>query len=275
LSTRQQKGPEGMHEALRDLIERHQQGRPTEPPARPARLPLGSIKEMPEVYQPRDGIADFHITELVKAIDRVGDLDPITVMMVGDQCVLINGHHRLEAYRRAKRKPKDVPVRYFDGDPLQALIEAGSENGKVRLNLTSRERQDFAWRLVLTGLLTRPQIEEAAGISRAQVTLMRKAMTVLGDDAGHYSTWFKARNAANGREQQQFTDEDIQMWKEQRSDRIADEMARRFGMNLVNDTEIAAMALAKYFGRKLEDLVRDLGGHLPEDFEMDPVGGLF
>lgn len=238
-------------------------------------MPLGSIREMPEVFQPRDGISEQHVSDLVKLIASVVDLDPIVILIVGDDYILTDGHHRLDAYRSAKIRPVDVPVTYFPGGPLEALIAGGAENGKVRLALSPRERQDFGWRLVLSEMLTRPQIEAATGISRAQITLMRRAMTVLGDDADSYRSWFRARTAATGKVQQEFTDDDIETWKQQKADRYANEMARRFGTSMANDPEVAAMALSIHFGRRLEDLVRQLGFHLPEDFEMDPSDDAF
>lgn len=263
-----------MNDALKELIARYEASRGCDL-ARPARLPLGSIREMPEVFQPRDGISEQHVSDLVKLIASVVDLDPIVILIVGDDYILTDGHHRLDAYRSAKIRPVDVPVTYFPGGPLEALIAGGAENGKVRLALSPRERQDFGWRLVLSEMLTRPQIETATGISRAQITLMRRAMTVLGDDADSYRSWFRARTAASGKAQQEFTDDDIETWKQQKADRYANEMARRFGTSMANDTEVAAMALAIHFGRRLEDLVRQLGYHLPEDFVMDEADGLF
>lgn len=263
-----------MNETLRDLIEKHtaNNGRDVE---RLGRLPLAAIREMPEVFQPREGISEQHVSDLVKVVASLMDLDPVTILVVGNEYILVDGHHRMEAYRAAKVTPADVPVRYFVGGPLEALIESGAENGKVRLALSPRERQDFAWRLVASGLMTRLQIGTAAGISRAQVTHMRKVNATLGEEAGGYRSWFKARHAASGKDQPDFTDEDIETWKAQKADRYANTMARLFGTSLANDTEIAAMAFVTHFGRRLEDLVRDLGRHLPKDFEMDPSGGLF
>jgi len=263
-----------MTEELQELIERYKAGSVSEVP-RPARLPLSAITEMPRIFQPREGLNSIHAMELAKIVDRIGDLDPVTIMVVRGEYVLIDGHHRAEAYRRAAAERSDIPVQYFDGDPLAALIEVGTANGKVRLNLKPKERQDFAWRLVVSDLLTRPQIEAASGISRAQVTLMRKAKKVLGDAAANYEEWFRARHAANGKERQEFTDEDIALWKAQRAERIANELLEQFGMDLVRNTEVTAIAFATHFGRRLEDLVRELWHHLPKDFEADPVEDAF
>jgi hypothetical protein len=112
-----------------------------EPRARPNRLPHKAITKMPELFQPR-GMSEKHIGDLVRAIQNFGEVDPLTVIAVGSKAVLIDGHHRLEAYQRAK-KLAGIPVTYFDGTPQEAVLEAGRANSKAKLPMSGQERQNY------------------------------------------------------------------------------------------------------------------------------------
>jgi hypothetical protein len=257
---------EAMRGELAGLLERHKQqtGKATLP--RPERLALRDIKRLPEVFQPRDGITEFHVSTLMKALKVAKDLDPVTIMVSGGRYILVDGHHRFEAYRRVRgAATADIPVKYFDGDPAEAVLVAGGGNAKVYLPMTTRERSNYAWRLTLTGMFSKAQTVKAAVTSDGQVAKMRRVMKTLGKDAGNYNSWFKALTAAERREPKQTTDEDLASMLEERADRIADKLARTFGTMLATDTQVAAMALDRYFGRKLGQLVEDLREHLPDE----------
>jgi hypothetical protein len=146
------------------------------------RLTLRSIEVLPSVYQARAegretprGLADKgHAAKLASLLKDVDiDLEPITVLKVGRRTILIDGHHRLEAYRSQRRK--DIPVKWFIGSPKEALLEAGRENSKIRLSMTAGERGEWAWELVCTGLYSISLIVAGSGVSKRQVSNMRKA----------------------------------------------------------------------------------------------------
>lgn len=231
---------------------------------RPERLPLQSISRMPELFQPRGGVDEKHVDDLMKAVKAMGILDPVTVLAVGERAVLMDGHHRLEAYERAG-KTVDIPVAYFDGTPQEAVLAAGEANSKAKLPMTSQERQDYAWRLILIGLYSKAKVAQASGVSQPQVAIMRRARKDLGEDAEGYKSWFKARYAWKKKDEQAFSEDDTEQWKQQVADRYADTLVRTFSMRLANNPEIAAMALAAYFGRRLPEIVNELRGFLPED----------
>ena len=88
----------------------------------PERLPLAAITLMPGVFQCRDmfdpetgttaeGLS--HIAGMATTLKgtRSRDLEPLTVIRVGSRDILIDGHHRLSAYKAAKRP--DAPVAFF------------------------------------------------------------------------------------------------------------------------------------------------------------------
>ncbi len=94
-------------------------------PSDVGRLSLRSIEVLPSVYQARAegretkrGLVDKgHVAKLAAFLKEPRkDLDPITILRVGKRNIVVDGHHRLEAYRSQKRK--DIPVRWFTGSLL-------------------------------------------------------------------------------------------------------------------------------------------------------------
>ncbi|MGX8011055.1 ParB/RepB/Spo0J family partition protein [Mesorhizobium sp. ORM8.1] len=231
----------------------------------PPELHLQDIETMPALFQPRGGISERHVSELVKAIKAVGALDAVTVLMVGSRFVLIDGHHRMEAYGAAQWV-QPIPVRYFEGTPEEAVLAAGEANSKAKLPMDNTDRQNFAWRLVLIDRHSIAKVARASGISPAQVTIMRRAKKTLGEQAVDYVSWFRARLAANGHDLVCTRDNhEREQWMEQLADRYADELTKKFSTKLALNPEVAAMALASYFGRKLPEVYGYLREHLSED----------
>ena len=221
---------------------------------------------MPELFQPR-AISEKHIADLVRAIHQFGTVDPITVMSVSGRTILIDGHHRVEAYQRAG-KTTDIPVNYFTGSVEEAVLEAGQSNSKAKLPMTGRERQDFAWRLVLLGKHSKASIVQSTGISTSQVGNMRAVRKKLGSKAFAYPSWWRARTQAQG--QPQDMDEDQrELWKQELADRFADRLAKTFSTKLAERPEIAAMALATYFGRRLPDVILELRSFVSDSDDDD------
>lgn len=224
---------------------------------RPERLDIRAITLMPELFQPRDGISEKHVADLTKAIKSFGELDPVTAIVVGERTILIDGHHRIEAYGRV-RPDREVPIRYFDGSPSEAVLVASEANSAVKLPMESRERQNRAWKLVLIGRYSKPDIARAAGVSERQVANMRSVMKQLGDEAfAHNKSWFRARNAAKGG-YQHMDETEASIWQEELAQRYADNMAKMFSTKMADNPQVAAMALEKYFGRRLPEVWREL-----------------
>lgn len=148
----------------------------------PNTLPLDSLEVLPSIFQVRPrhdsetGISNpIHVDVLAAHLlsSPKYELDPVTVILVGQRNILIEGHHRLAAYRREKREA--IPVRFFKGSPKQALVESGRDNKKDRLPMGRAERSERAWALVVADIgLTVPQIVEGSGVKERTVKAMRK-----------------------------------------------------------------------------------------------------
>lgn len=115
-------------------------------------------------FQPRtfEGqIGDRHslIQDLIEAINRAGieRIDPIKVWWSGKAWFVVDGHHRLHAidrvnsYRHKKGTTtiKDIPVMIIDGGISEACRTASRENGKAHLNMTAKQRSQWAWRVAV------------------------------------------------------------------------------------------------------------------------------
>ena len=176
----------------------------------PDRLPPSAITLLPELFQPR-AMAESHLHELTGIAKSGRVFDPVEVLQVGQRVYLVDGHHRMEAYARAK-VGVPVPVTYFKGTIEDAVLEAGRANSRAKLTMSNQERQDYAWRLVKMGGYKAAQIVTASSISRRQVFAMRKVASALGEDAIDCEWWWKARRLAEGKAATPFAPEEMEEW---------------------------------------------------------------
>jgi hypothetical protein len=233
----------------------------------PERLLVETIKRLPALFQPR-GLDENerHVQHLVGEIKKDGELDPVTVIQIGPDVILVDGHHRLAAYEQAGYS-EPISVHYFQGSIEDAVLEAGRANSKTKLPMNTQERQNYAWRLVLIGAYSKRQVKDAAGVSDGQVAIMRRVKKQLGTDATTYDNWWHAQRIVK-RGQPDDRDDDIDAWKEAQANHYADRLAKEFGRKLATHPELAAMAFNIYFGRKLPDLYDELESFVPDRVGM-------
>jgi ParB-like chromosome segregation protein Spo0J len=230
----------------------------------PDRVPLADLEVIEVLFQPRT-MSEKHLDDLKRAIKSVGALEPLLVLPVGNRLIVVDGHHRREAYELVDFA-EPVPVTYFHGSPRQAMFEAVRQNSMAKLPMHNREKQDYAWKLVLVGDSSKNEISVATGVSTSQVANMRKARSLLKDDAFEHKSWFRARRAAQGKGQLEV---DVEEMKERQALDWANRMAKEFTTKMATHPEIAAMALNIYFGRKLPELYHELRSFMAEDMEFE------
>ncbi|MCX5581198.1 ParB/RepB/Spo0J family partition protein [Kaistia terrae] len=249
---------------LAELTEKAKQPSPS---PLPDRLPWHSIKQLPELFQPRglNGTDEKHVQDLKRGLEVSKELEPVLVAWIGPDAYLIDGHHRMLAYQLA-RWGEPVPVAPFTGTVDEAVLAAGEANSRAKLPMSTRERMNYGWRLVLMGkLYTKVMIVQAAGVSDRQVALMRRAAKDLGSDAFSYREWWQAQQTARGISTEPFTDDEEQARLDALANDWADRLAKTFSTKLSQNPEVAAMALSHYFGRNLKQLVRHLSEHVGFD----------
>lgn len=223
----------------------------------PEHLPLSCVIEIPRVFQIRNGEVDErHVSDLLKALNIHGALDPVTVWRCADQVFLIDGHHRLAAYRRWK-KSAELPVVWFNGTVDEAILHAETANGKLKLGLTYEERSNYAWKLVVhaeqLGKLSRAQLVKRANIAKGTIDNMRAALAALGSRAGSLSRWHEAMK--EWKRGLQDDDQDFDdSWQEAQAMMIVDRLGKEFGKTLATKPEIAAKAFSHLLGRKAREV---------------------
>ncbi|MEP2891265.1 hypothetical protein [Tateyamaria sp.] len=177
-------------EAMAGLCQEAENGADPKPKT-PRELKLGVLETVPEVFQVRHELVSMtrfgeQVGELFKRIRQGKKLDPMTVWWSGERWIVIEGHHRLTAYREHARETHTpegkyrVDVAVFKGTPKEAEKKAGDDNTKARNQMTSAEIQEWTWRLLVTGTETSPTaLVELTSVSRQQVYRMVDAIKAL------------------------------------------------------------------------------------------------
>jgi hypothetical protein len=94
-------------------------------------------------------ISKTHINSLKKPLlNPDKELDPITIGWArvnssNWEWVVIDGHHRIEAYRKAKRA--HVPVVVFEGTAREMVLESIKGNNQDKLPMTATDKIEAAW----------------------------------------------------------------------------------------------------------------------------------
>lgn len=151
--------------------------------ARNAYVQPREITELDEFFS--RPIDRAHVRTLAQTIERKETLDRI-VLWHDDRdperprLVLLDGRHRLAAYRAARGTRKGhnrgIPARILTCDRATAHLRAVEDNAKNRLALTTWQRMDAAWHLVRLfddNGLSKRQIRDATGASERTVANMR------------------------------------------------------------------------------------------------------
>ena len=136
------------------------QGQASRATASPLILPLTNIQPLPNVFQPRTDSSHFeqddHVRDLVRAISLHGQpLEPLTVIWLKEDYVIVDGHHRFLAYIACKVSYPEmmscIPVKEFLGTFDEAVKYSIEVNRKAKLVMNKDERIESAWQLYLAG----------------------------------------------------------------------------------------------------------------------------
>src|SRR5262245_51497831 len=77
------------------------------------------IQMRPELFQPRNfayGTRNIEVDQVktyARRINAIGELDPPTIIKLGNTWFCVDGHHRIEAYKRAEAGWGNRPIKCF------------------------------------------------------------------------------------------------------------------------------------------------------------------
>ncbi len=270
---------ETFEEGLLKLIEETQANK-RPPEDNPKTIHLEQIRMAHSVFQPRQfldgsvGYSEEHIQKLVEAIfnEPSHTLDPITVWWSGEKWRVIDGAHRLIAYRRVKSKGKlknfMIPVKVFIGNLYEAIEESVKLNSKDKLQMTKSDKANSAWRMTVLEKYSKKQIHVICKVSPSTVSRMRNVLVKFKEkfpeqyfDEALSQTWERALRF----DIEEITRDDS--WEDQLAKSWARRLAREFGMKAASQPTAFAKAIEIY-SSKLPMNLAEYWGY--KDYEIDP-----
>lgn len=290
---------ETVAECIVRLRQTRENGTP-EPHKLPTALPVTRIEFGGSALQPRDFGNDrvrseVHTRTLTEAVKSTPGhcLEAVTVWWTGEAWAVVDGHHRVTAYRRAfaeltkKRRTTgkpfrapSVPVKVFSGSVAAAVREAGAQNSRDKLAMTKAEKLQRAWLLVMLDDpdISKSGIAAATGVSDRTVATMRSRMKEISDMPaeerdGHLgcslldSLWEDVK----GRREMAEPD-DWGKWEEEQAQRWARELGKAFGSRPTELPNIFARAIAIYSDALPGRMVRGAWSDIAQDF-VDEANG--
>jgi hypothetical protein len=232
------------------LAEAVSQSEPLSKPPKTLRLQDIDVAE-PGVFQWR--IANENVfqseantLDMISALKDPGKpLEPILVFPAGGRFYVMDGHHRLDAYRTVKWG-RPIPVEMFRGTLEEAHKEALKRNSRNKLSMSKREKSEAAWALVKEGRCSKSEIAELATVGLRTVGNMRATWKALREKepegAALDYTWTDALRWAHG----WAPDDDADDWKEREAQKIVDALRRhKIAGPLLKHLDITAIALER------------------------------
>lgn len=269
---------ETFEEGLLKLIEETQANK-RPPQDDPETIHLEQIRMAHSVFQPRQflegsvGHSEEHIQKLVEAIfnEPSHTLDPITVWWSGERWRVIDGAHRLIAYRRVKSKGKlkntMVPVKVFIGNLYQAIEESVKLNSKDKLQMTKSDKANSAWRMTVLAKHSKKQIHVICKVGISTVSRMRNVLVKFKEtfhekyfDEALSRTWEDAQRLGR----KEVTRDDS--WEDKLALNWSRRLAREFGMKAATQPTAFAKAIEIYSSKLPINLTEYWGR---EDIESD------
>lgn len=238
---------------------------------------LHDIEERPEVYQPREGLQEYHVNALRAALGQRGELDPLTLWEDPETGakVLVDGHHRVAAYRKAGWS-KPVPSHIHKCNQRAARLLALGENGKARLSLTPTERQNAAWALVCDGrtdpwTFSRSEIANASGASTGLVAEMRRTRKQVEERGETLDpSWQQMLRSRRDQGPQEYTDAQREAWIEAKAAEVDDKVGKDLGFYATSNPEAVINVI---MSRCNHECRRQLYDELMGEFEPERLEG--
>lgn len=258
---------------LAGIFEEHGHGM-TDAQMSQTKVPLGKLLAIPEVFQPRSldeepWNKDRHIEALTKAVRQEGKLDPVMVFAIAGEPVIVDGHCRVAAYRKAKKPDTfKVPARFLRKDFKDALAHALAANSKDKLPLTATEKTEQAWKLVVfnanRGCYSGREIARLSGVAVGTISKMNQKLRELPNDSDLARlTWKEVLRMRRG--EQEF-DED---WEDKLVKAWAKRLRDTFGPKPDSQVVIFLEALRSAYPQ----VWREIEGQMIDEFTREALEG--
>lgn len=244
---------------------------------RPARLSLSTIDTRPDDFQFRTFELDqYHVEKLQEAHQRGADLGRIDVWKDPEdsQYYVLDGHHRLEAYRRAGQV-HTANVTVHEGPYHRVRLVALKQNTQARLPMSDVERSNAAWRLVAgqekdkdPDRYSKAELAKLTQRSERTIANMRAtAIALLKDDQELPDSWLQAMRLKREGKQGEMSEEDRQDWVEAKAAEIDAEIGPAIFRYASLFPEAFQQVLQQRMG-SMFDVMIDY--HAPPTYEPDP-----
>jgi hypothetical protein len=157
-----------------------------------------NVKQRLELFQPRRpgwGLRTLdtnHVNALVTRIKRKGEIDPPLVVKFktinpytgkvdGDEWVVVDGHHRLAAYQKAKHTGT-IRCQWFGASVRAAMDASVHRNEKIHLRIEQGDKHETAWTRTLLDWngkdwsISKQAVVKLTGCGEGTVAAMRKVV---------------------------------------------------------------------------------------------------
>jgi hypothetical protein len=139
------------------------------------------IRTRLELFQPRRPgyglrtVDTKHVNKLATRASRKGELDPVLVVKLGHEWVVVDGHHRIAAYLKLKRA-EPIRCEWFAGTVREATDESLRRNEKTHLEVDQGDKAEEAWKRTLLGWGSKAQVVNLTGCGEGTVAKMRRVV---------------------------------------------------------------------------------------------------
>lgn len=168
---------------LIDSLQRRSTQNPRTKELSPKVLKLGSITIIEDLFQLRTMLpfqSQSQVRTLMKTPKEGRPLAPLLVWWAGDKWLLLDGHHRVKAYKAALWGDEvEVPVECFVGLLGDAMLQAAATNCRPVLQMDRKERMTAAWRLTMRLKKSKAELASAAAVSTSTISNMRGVLRRL------------------------------------------------------------------------------------------------
>jgi hypothetical protein len=258
--------------------------RPSKEQERKVFLRPSELETLPALFQPREialgrrATNKRHVERLQRRMKIEPELDPITVIKLRNRWVVVDGHHRLDAYQKERREGT-IECEWFDGTVREAMDTAARDNAKLRLEMSKEDRYEMAWKRVLIGGWTTQEIRNATKVGKSMLTHMRRVLDRYKNKREHRDTAAKemrrAVDAVGGIMKCGWTQANLafnnvtpkQRTKEEKAQTLKRLLRERLTTKLSEDPEVTALALLYYDEELPRQLISTWGQRWREDEE--------